>query len=58
MGAPEGCFTWAGSSLTHKHKAKREKPAKNKHSSLLETFIIFGRSTLFPVHDAIQLQSV
>ncbi len=55
MGVPEGCFTSAGSSLTRKHKAKREKPDKDKHSSLLETFINFGRGTFLPVHTAIQL---
>jgi len=34
-GEPERCFTWVGSGLTHRHQAKLEKPARNKHSTLL-----------------------
>jgi len=40
-GAPERCFTWTGSSLTRKHYTKLERIFRNKHSSLLRTFVIY-----------------
>ncbi len=38
-GTPERCFTWVGSSLTHKHQTMLEKLARDKHSSLLRKFV-------------------
>jgi hypothetical protein len=37
--APERCFTWTGSRLTHKYLTRLERFAKDKHSSLLGTFV-------------------
>jgi hypothetical protein len=32
---PERCLSWVGSGLTHKHLARLERLARDKHSSLL-----------------------
>ncbi len=42
-GAPESCFGAVGSSLTHKHTTRLERLARDKHSSLLQTLVIYGR---------------
>jgi hypothetical protein len=33
------CFTWVGSGLTPEHWAKLERPAGDKRSNLLQTFV-------------------
>jgi len=41
-GVPERCFTRVGSNLTHKHYTKLEKSARDKHSSLSQTFVNYS----------------
>jgi hypothetical protein len=42
-GAPERwSFTQVGSCLTQKHYIKLQRPPRNKHSSLLRKFVIYG----------------
>ncbi len=41
---PEGCFTWVGSGLNFKHQTRLEEPASGEHSSLLSTFVNYGRN--------------
>ncbi len=36
---PKRCLTLVGSSLNCKHKARLKRPARDKHSSLLQTFV-------------------
>ncbi len=40
-GEPKRCFTRAGSGLTFKHYSKPESPAKDKHSSKLQTCLTY-----------------
>jgi hypothetical protein len=40
-GAPEMCFTWVGSWLTHKHYTILERLAGDKHSSLFQKFVAY-----------------
>jgi len=41
-GAPDRCFTLEGSGLTLKHLTRLERPAREEHSSLLQTFVNYG----------------
>ncbi len=50
-GAPEGSFTRVGSGLTRKYWTRVERLARDKHSSVLVTFVNYGRisfTTLAP----------
>ncbi len=52
IGAPRRCFTRVGSGHTCKHQTRMERLAKDTHSSLLQTFVKYGRKsfiTLGPV---------
>jgi len=40
-------FTWAGSSITHKHYTRLEEIVRNKHSSLLQKNVNYGVKSLF-----------
>ncbi len=42
-GAPEKCFTQVSSSLTHNYFTRLKKFSDDKHSSLLRTFVNYGR---------------
>ncbi len=41
--APEMSFTWVGSGRTHKYLTKLEMLVKDKYSTLLRTFVNYGR---------------
>ncbi len=47
--SPKGGFTWVGSGLTNKHQSKLEKLAIDKHSSLLQKFVTYGRKKFYNV---------
>jgi hypothetical protein len=47
--APERCFTCVGSRLTCKHYAIVESLARDKHASLLQKFVTYGRKILYNV---------
>ncbi len=42
--APESFFTQVGSGLTRKHWTKPERHAREKRSSLLQTFVNYGQN--------------
>ncbi len=44
-----GCSTQVGYSLTHKHQSRLERLARDKHSSLLRTFVNYGRKKFYNV---------
>jgi hypothetical protein len=46
-GAPEGFFTRVGSGLTHKHKTRLERLARNKYSSLSRKSVNYGRNKFY-----------
>ncbi len=39
----KGASTWVGPGLTHKHKTRLERLAKDKHLSLLQKSVNYGR---------------
>jgi hypothetical protein len=41
-GVPERCLTWVGLSLTCKYYIRLERSARDKHTSLLRSFINYG----------------
>jgi hypothetical protein len=43
----ERCFTRVGSGLTRKHYAKLESVARDKHSSLLQKSVNYGRNKFY-----------
>ncbi len=48
-GAPERCFTQVVSILTHKHQTKLERSARDKHSSLLRTFVKYNHKKFYNI---------
>ncbi len=48
-GAGERCFTQIYYILTCKHSTRLEKPAKDKHPSLIRTFINYGRKKCYNI---------
>jgi len=44
-GESERCFVQVGSGLTRKHETKLDSLDRSKHSSLLRTFINYGRKS-------------
>ncbi len=48
-GASERCFTRAGSYLTCKHWIRLERPAGDRHSTLLQAFLNNGRKKLYKI---------
>jgi hypothetical protein len=47
--APERCFTRVGSGLTCKHYTRLERLARDKHSSLLQKFVTYGRKKFYNI---------
>jgi hypothetical protein len=47
MGAPERCFTWVGSGLTHRHYTRLERVVREKHTSLLRKIVTIGRKKFY-----------
>ncbi len=47
--APEKGFTQVSSCLTHNHYTNLEKLAKDKHSSLFQTFVKYGRKKFYKI---------
>jgi hypothetical protein len=45
-GACERCFIHLGSSLTSKHETRLERLARDKHSSLFQKFVTYGRKKI------------
>ncbi len=41
-GAHEKCFTGVGSGLPHKHRARLERFIRDKHTSMLQTFVNYN----------------
>jgi hypothetical protein len=41
--APERYFTWVGSALKIKYKARLERLVRDKHTTLLRKFVNYGR---------------
>jgi hypothetical protein len=52
-GVLKRCFTRVGSSLTHKHYIRLEKPIRDKHSSLLRTLLNYSRKKFITLCPAI-----
>jgi hypothetical protein len=48
-GAPEKSFTQVDSWLTYKHKTRLVMLARDKHSSLLQTFINYRRTKFYNI---------
>ncbi len=47
----ERCFIRVGSSLTQKHYTRPKRCAREKHSSLLQAFINYGRKKFYNIDD-------
>jgi hypothetical protein len=48
-GAPERFFNRVGSCFTNRHYTKLERLAMDKHSSLLRTFVNYGRKKFYNI---------
>ncbi len=46
-GAHERCITLVGSVLNHNNQTRLERPARDQHSSLLRTFVNYGRKKVY-----------
>ncbi len=40
---------WLAPGLIHKHYTRLERPARDKHSSLVQTFVNYGRKKFYKV---------
>jgi len=49
VGASFKCSTWVGSSLSYKHKARLERFARDKHSSLLRKLVNYGHKKFYNI---------
>jgi len=47
--APERCFTWLSSSLAYKQQTRLERLARDKHSSLLQKFVIYVQKKVYSI---------
>jgi hypothetical protein len=56
-GAPERYFTRVGSGLTHEHWTRLERPVKDKHSSLFQTFVNYVRKKFYNICLQVNLQT-
>ncbi len=48
-GAPERCFIRVVSGFTRKHQTELERLARDKHSSLLQTFVNYGCEKFYKI---------